>query len=187
MICLVCSWSHQNMASFNRVELGTSLYQWFVLWFFEDSMHVNSKRSENKTHLKSLFMYIHKCAMYIKDINWSLNPSSNIRGFYRTESNWLPLLLSESHWLIFWVNLGTSNWLSYWVNLTYLFFSVCVTVGLRFQRLESPVTCVIEWISRGHFCLALCSFWPAVKREQTILVFWLPSRALMGITWRGEG
>ena len=33
---------------------------------------------------------------------------------------------------------------------------------------------VTERVSRGHFCLALCSFGP-------------PSRALVVITWRGEG
>ena len=44
----------------------------------------------------------------------------------------------------------------------------------RSERVESPGTCVTECVSRGHFCLALCSFGP-------------PSRALVVITWRGEG
>ena len=44
----------------------------------------------------------------------------------------------------------------------------------RSERVESPGTYVTEWVSRGHFCLALCSFGP-------------PSRALMVIIWRGEG
>ena len=35
-------------------------------------------------------------------------------------------------------------------------------------------TYVIELVSRGHLCLALCSFGP-------------PSHALVGIAWRGEG
>ena len=44
----------------------------------------------------------------------------------------------------------------------------------RSEGVESPSTCVTEWISRGHFCLALGSFGP-------------PSRALVVITWRGVG
>ena len=44
----------------------------------------------------------------------------------------------------------------------------------RSERVESPGTYVTERVSRGHFCLALCSFGP-------------PSRALVVITWRGEG
>ena len=42
------------------------------------------------------------------------------------------------------------------------------------ESVESPGTYVTECVSRGHFCLALCSFGP-------------PSRALVVITWRGEG
>ena len=42
------------------------------------------------------------------------------------------------------------------------------------ERVESPGTYVIKRVSRGHFCLALCSFGP-------------PSRALVVITWRGVG
>ena len=42
------------------------------------------------------------------------------------------------------------------------------------QVRESHGTYVIESVSRGHFCLALCSFGP-------------PSHALVVITWRGEG
>ena len=44
----------------------------------------------------------------------------------------------------------------------------------RSERVENPGTYVTELVSRGHFCLALCSFLP-------------PSRALVVITWRGEG
>ena len=44
----------------------------------------------------------------------------------------------------------------------------------RSERLESPGIYVTELVSRGHFCLALCSFGP-------------PSRALVVIIWRGEG
>ena len=44
----------------------------------------------------------------------------------------------------------------------------------RPERVESPGTYVIEQVSHGHFCLALCSFGP-------------PSHALVVITWRGEG
>ena len=44
----------------------------------------------------------------------------------------------------------------------------------RPERVESPGTYVIELISRGQFCLALCSFGP-------------PCHALVVITWRGEG
>ena len=44
----------------------------------------------------------------------------------------------------------------------------------RSERMESPGTYVTELVSRGHFSVALCSFGP-------------PSRALMVITWRGEG
>ena len=44
----------------------------------------------------------------------------------------------------------------------------------RSEKVESPGTYVTERVSRGHFCLALCSFGP-------------PSRALVVITWRGEG
>ena len=44
----------------------------------------------------------------------------------------------------------------------------------RPERVESPGTYVIELVSRGHFCLALCSFGP-------------PSHALVVITCGGEG
>ena len=44
----------------------------------------------------------------------------------------------------------------------------------RSERVESPGTYITECVSRGHFCLVLCSFGP-------------PSRALVVITWRGEG
>ena len=44
----------------------------------------------------------------------------------------------------------------------------------RPERVESPGTYVTERVSRSHFCLALCSFRP-------------PYRALVVITWRGEG
>ena len=50
----------------------------------------------------------------------------------------------------------------------------CATMRERSKRVESPGTYVTERVSRGHFCLALCSFGPL-------------SRALMVITWRGEG
>ena len=42
----------------------------------------------------------------------------------------------------------------------------------RSERVESPGTYVTELVSRGHFCLALCSFGPL-------------SRSLVVITWRG--
>ena len=42
----------------------------------------------------------------------------------------------------------------------------------RPERVESPSTYVIESVSLGHSCLALCSFGS-------------PSRALVVITWRG--
>ena len=44
----------------------------------------------------------------------------------------------------------------------------------RSERVESPGTYVTECVSSCHFCLALCSFGP-------------PSRALVVITWTGEG
>ena len=50
----------------------------------------------------------------------------------------------------------------------------CATMSERSERAESPGAYVTEWVLRGHFCLALCSFGP-------------PSRALVVITWRGEG
>ena len=50
----------------------------------------------------------------------------------------------------------------------------CETMCERSERVESPGTYVTEWVSRGHFCLALCSFGP-------------PSCALVVITWREEG
>ena len=50
----------------------------------------------------------------------------------------------------------------------------CTTRRERSERVESPCTYVTQWVSRCHFCLALCSFGP-------------PSRALVIITWRGEG
>ena len=49
----------------------------------------------------------------------------------------------------------------------------CATMRERPERVESPVTYVTECVSRGHFCLALCSFGP-------------PSHAMVVITWRGE-
>ena len=45
----------------------------------------------------------------------------------------------------------------------------CATMSERSERVESPGTSL-----RGYFCLALCSFGPQ-------------SRALVVITWRGEG
>ena len=48
----------------------------------------------------------------------------------------------------------------------------CSTMRERSEIVESPGTYVTE--SRGHLCLALCSFEP-------------PSHALVVITWRGEG
>ena len=50
----------------------------------------------------------------------------------------------------------------------------CATMSERSERAESSCTYVTEWVSSRHFCLALCSFGP-------------PSRALVVITWRGEG
>ena len=50
----------------------------------------------------------------------------------------------------------------------------CATMSEKSERVESPGTYVTERVSRCHFCLALCSF---VK----------PFRALVVITWRGEG
>ena len=49
----------------------------------------------------------------------------------------------------------------------------CATMSGRSERVESPGTYVTEGVSRGHFCLPLCSFGP-------------PSRALVVITYRGE-
>ena len=45
----------------------------------------------------------------------------------------------------------------------------CATMRGKPERVESPGTYVNEWVSRGHFCLGLCSFGP-------------PSHALMVIT-----
>ena len=50
----------------------------------------------------------------------------------------------------------------------------CATMRKRPERVESLGTYVVERLSRGHFCLALCSFGP-------------PSHAVVVITWRGEG
>ena len=44
----------------------------------------------------------------------------------------------------------------------------------RSERVEIPGTYVTECVSRGHYCLALCSFGP-------------PFRALVVIIWRGMG
>ena len=44
----------------------------------------------------------------------------------------------------------------------------------RSERGKSPGTYVTERVSRGHFCLSLCSLEP-------------PSHALVVITWRGVG
>ena len=49
----------------------------------------------------------------------------------------------------------------------------CAAMRKRSERVESPGTYVTERASRGHFCLALCSFG-------------LPSRALVR-AWRGVG
>ena len=48
------------------------------------------------------------------------------------------------------------------------------TMSERSQRVKSPGRYVIEWVSRGQFCLALCSFGT-------------PYRALAVITWKREG
>ena len=45
----------------------------------------------------------------------------------------------------------------------------CASMRKRSERVESPSTYVTEWVLRGHFCLALCTFGP-------------PSRALVVIT-----
>ena len=50
----------------------------------------------------------------------------------------------------------------------------CTTMRKTSERVESPGTCVNEFVSNGHFFLALCSFG-------------LPTHALLVITWRGEG
>ena len=50
----------------------------------------------------------------------------------------------------------------------------CSSMRERPERVETPVTYLTECVSVGHFCLALCSFGPL-------------SRALVVITWRGEG
>ena len=50
----------------------------------------------------------------------------------------------------------------------------CASMRERSGRVESPGTFVTEGVSRGHFCLALCSFGPH-------------SRALVVITGRGVG
>ena len=100
LLAWVSSWSHQNMACSDCTELVTGLYQCVLFDFFKFSMHVYSKLTENTTHLKA-FQCIYINVQYILDINWSLNLSINICGFYRTQSNWLPILFSESNWLIF--------------------------------------------------------------------------------------
>ena len=50
----------------------------------------------------------------------------------------------------------------------------CASMCERWERVESPGIYVTEWVSLGHFCLALYSFRP-------------PSRALVVITSRGVG
>ena len=67
-----------------------------------------------------------------------------ILGFYRTESNWLPLLFSESNWLILGVNLGTSNWLT--LNWTYSFF---------FSVAKSPDHCTPTKASGQRYVLQI--------------------------------
>ena len=63
--------------------------------------------------------------------------------------------------------------------------SVKVALGNRGMMVEAASQCtkdrkewsgwhITEWVSRGHYCLALCSLGP-------------PSHALMVITWRGVG
>ena len=84
------------MASSYCVELLTGLYQSLFLDFLS-TLCMCTQNDQRIKHLKGLFMYIHKCAIYIKDINLSLNLSISFHGFYRTESNCLPLLLSESN------------------------------------------------------------------------------------------
>ena len=75
------------MASSDCVELLTGLYQCLFFGFLSTLCMCTQNDQRIKLILKAFFMYIHKCAIYIKDINWSLNLSINIRGFYRTESN----------------------------------------------------------------------------------------------------
>ena len=50
----------------------------------------------------------------------------------------------------------------------------CASMREKSERVESTDTYVTEGVSRGRFCLALCSFGP-------------PSRTLVVITWRGVG
>ena len=50
----------------------------------------------------------------------------------------------------------------------------CPSKRERSERVESPGTYVTKKVSRGHFCLALCSFGS-------------PSCAMVVITWRGVG
>ena len=50
----------------------------------------------------------------------------------------------------------------------------CAPMRERSEGVESPSTYVTERVLCPHFCLTLCYFGP-------------PSRALVVITWRGEG
>ena len=52
------------------LNFGNRPIPMFVLWYFEYSYIICVLKilSENKTSLRSLFVYIHKCAIYIKDI-----------------------------------------------------------------------------------------------------------------------
>ena len=50
----------------------------------------------------------------------------------------------------------------------------CASMRERPERVKSPGTYVTECVSRCHFYLVLCSLRP-------------PSRALVVITWKGEG
>ena len=43
----------------------------------------------------------------------------------------------------------------------------------RLESMESPGTYVTERVSRGHFCLALCSFGPLSRRPGTVNFFML--------------
>ena len=62
------------------------------------------------------------------------------------------------------------------IIIIFILYGVKVALGNRGMTVEAARQCtyVTEWVSRGHFCLALCSFGP-------------PSHALVVITWRGEG
>ena len=98
------------MASSDCVELVTSLYRYLFFDILSTHIHICVLKilSDNKTNLKSLFVFIHECAIYIKDIGSEILVSISVDFTELSQIDSLYYSVSQID-SSFWVNLGTSN------------------------------------------------------------------------------